>query len=125
MRQSKKWRVRNKKGGRIMGPVVGSRKQEEKISELGAIANQMFPNIEIMVFKGSFRLAIRSALEKNQLQSWEEIAEQPPMARRKFFQSVLDESLTHLKTIGLNMEETDLLISRLRKENEKYLMLDA
>ncbi len=108
-----------------MGPVVGSRKQEEKISELGTIANQMFPNIEIMVFKGSFRLGIRSALEKNQLQSWEEIAEQPPMTRRKFFQSVLDESLTHLKTIGLNMEETDLLISRLRKENEKYLMLDA
>ena len=104
-----------------MRAVVGSKKQEEKISELGAIANQMFPNIETMLFKGSFRLGIRSALEKNRIQSWGEIAEQPPLARRKFFKSVLDESLPHLKTIGLSREKAELLISRLKKENEKYL----
>ncbi len=104
-----------------MGTLVGSKKQEEKISELGAIANQMFPNVKTKVFKGTFRFGIRSALEKTQFQSWEEIAEQPPMTRKKFFQNVLDESLPHLKTIGLNREEADMLISRLRKENEKYL----
>ena len=108
-----------------MKVVVGSRKQEEKISEMGTIANQMFPNIELMVFKGFFRRGIRSALEKNQFKSWEEVAEQQPMVRMKFFQSVLDEFLPHLKTIGLSEEETDSLISRLKKENEKYLKLKA
>ena len=104
-----------------METVVGSKKQEEKISELGALANQMFPDIEIMVFKGSFRRGIRSALGESRFQSWEEVAEQPSMIRKDFFQNVIDESLPHLIKIGLNREAADILISRLKKENEKYL----
>lgn len=48
-----------------MRPVTGNRKQEAKISELGNIANQMFPHIKTMLFKGAFRPGIKSALEKN------------------------------------------------------------
>ena len=104
-----------------MLPIVGSKKQEDKISELGAFANQLFPGIETMIFKGSFRYGIKSALEKKQYSRWEEVAEQHPMLRKKFFQSILDESIPHLKAIGLYEKDIDILFKKLKEKNEKYL----
>jgi hypothetical protein len=106
-----------------MKTIVGSKMQEEKISEMGTTANEMFPHIETIVFKGSFRRGIRSALEKCGVQTWEEVAADHPVKRRKFFQHVLNESHPHLTATGLNGEETDALLDRLKKENEKYLTL--
>jgi len=104
-----------------MGAIVGSRKQEEKISELGALANRIFPDYETMLFKGSFRYGVRSALEKSRFQNWEEVSKQSAMTRSVFFQSVLDESFPHLKKMGLSEEDTSNLICKLKKENKKYL----
>ncbi len=104
-----------------MYPVVGNKKQETKVSEMGSIANNMFPHIETMAFKGSFRFAVKTVLKKNQLNDWEKVSKYPPAIRRKFFESVLDESLSHLKKLGMKEDETDILINKLRKENEKYL----
>lgn len=104
-----------------MGTVIGSRKQEDKISELGAVAHRRFPHIDLLSFKGFFRLSVRSVLEKYKLSSWGDVAEKPPEIRRKFFHDVLDESLRHLETAGLAKEDAGQLISELKKENEKYL----
>ncbi len=104
-----------------MGPVVGSKRQETKIGELGSLANKIFPHVEVMVFKGAFRLGIKSALEKNRMKNWEEVAKQPPDARRKFFHIALEESVLHLQNIGLTKNEAEKLISALKIKNEKYL----
>ncbi len=104
-----------------MKAVVGSKKQEAKISELGSLADRMFPDIGIMPLKGSFRQGIRRALKKARFERWEQVSAQPPEIRRGFFQDVLDESVFHLKKIGLRDDETESLIRKLRKENERYL----
>lgn len=104
-----------------MKTIVGSRKQEQKISEMGIVANKMFPEIEIMVFKGSFRLGIRSALDLCNFKSWDEVSLQPVYERKKFFKNFLNESVPHLKKTGVNETGINSLISKLMKENEKYL----
>ncbi|MDM8517077.1 hypothetical protein QUF76_12820 [Desulfobacterales bacterium HSG16] len=104
-----------------MHPVVGNKKQETKIREMGHIAKNMFPHIEVMAFKGSFRLAIRSALKKNQFNDWEEVSQRPYKVKKKFFETILDESVSQLKKLGMKEDETDILIDSLKKENEKYL----
>lgn len=105
-----------------MGVIVGSKRQETKISELGSIANRMFPDIETKVFKGAFRLGIKSALEKSLMKSWDEVAVQPSNSRRKFFHSALEASVRHLEIIGLTTAEAEKLIAVLKIKNEKYLM---
>jgi hypothetical protein len=104
-----------------MKPVVGSKKQEAKISELGSLADRMFPDIGMMSLKGSFRHGIREALKNARFESWEKVSAQPPEIRRKFFQNVLDASVPHLKKIGLRDDEAESLIRKLGKENERYL----
>ncbi len=105
-----------------MSAVVGSKKQETKISELGGIANRMFPNIEKKVFKGAFRLGIKTALEKSRMKNWDEVAVQPSDSRRKFFHSALEALVRHLEIIGLTTAEAEKLIAVLKIKNEKYLM---
>ena len=104
-----------------MTAIVGSKKQEGKITELGMFANQLFPDIETMIFKGAFRYGIRSALEKSRYAAWEEVAGQHPMLRKSFFQSILDESAPHLQNIGLDEKGIEILIRKLKEKNEKYL----
>jgi hypothetical protein len=105
-----------------MATVVGSKKQEAKISELGSIANKMFPDIGTMLFKGAFRLGIKAALKKEGMKNWEEVATRVPEVRRKFFHSALEESVPHLKVIGLSENDINKLISLLKMKNEKYLI---
>ncbi|OQX25004.1 MAG: hypothetical protein BWK80_17875 [Desulfobacteraceae bacterium IS3] len=105
-----------------MGTVVGSKKQEIKISELGDIANKMFPDIQAKVFKGAFRLGIKSVLNGSGMKDWGEVAAQPAEIRRKFFHSALEASVPHLHKIGLTEDEAEKLISVLRIRNEKYLV---
>ncbi|MEZ4527499.1 MAG: hypothetical protein R2941_16385 [Desulfobacterales bacterium] len=105
-----------------MRPVTGNRKQEAKISELGNIAGSMFPHIKPMLFKGAFRHGIKAALEKNLLRNWEEVSKKPPEARRAFLHSALDESVRHLRFIGLTEDEAKHLLLVLKVRNEKYLV---
>jgi len=105
-----------------MRPITGNRKQEAKISELGDIANQMFPHIKTMLFKGAFRHGIKGALAKNRVQNWEDVAKKPPEDRRNFFRSALEESVRHLQFIGLTEEDAKKLLLILKVRNEKYLI---
>ena len=98
----------------------GAEKQERKISELAEIANQDFPDIEVRTFKGAFRFGAKSAVEKSQFESWEEVSQQPVSIRRKFFKSLLEESRSHLNRI-LGEDKVQPLLDKLENENEKYL----
>lgn len=102
--------------------IIGSKKQEMKISEIGGIANKMFPDIETMVFKGSFRLGIRSALKNSRYKSWDEVSLQPAEIREKFFKDFLNESVPYLKKTGVSENGINVLISELMKKNKKYLI---
>jgi len=104
-----------------MKNIIGTKKQEMKISEMGAVANKMFPEIEVMVFKGSFRLGIQAALDCCSFKSWDDVSLQPAYIRKTFFESFLKESIPYLKKIGVNKQDINALISNLMKKNEKYL----
>ncbi len=104
-----------------MKMIVGSRKQEMKINEMGAVANTMFPEIKTMEFKGSFRLGVRNALQKSGYGKWDEISLLPPDKRNRFFENIIQESLPYLKKIGLDEKDINRLIRELKQRNLKYL----
>jgi len=104
-----------------MKAIVGSKKQEKKISEMGAVANKMFPKIETMVFKGSFRLGISAALDLCNLKTWDDVSLQSAHLRKKFFDNFLKESIPYLRKTGVSEDGINDLISKLMKENKKYL----
>ncbi len=103
--------------------IVGSEKQEKKIGAMGAAAHDMFPAVPGIAFKGAFRFGIESALEKAHYENWERVAAHPPETRRRFFEQVLEESVSRLKSLGLGDADVEALLGRLRAENEKYVKL--
>ncbi len=106
-----------------MEVVVGNPRQEKNIEEMGVLANQMFPHIKTMVFKGCFRRGVRSALEKHQFQSWQEVGAQPPNVKKKFLQSVLNECLPDFERMGMKANELDALAAMLNKKHDRFLKL--
>ena len=55
--------------------IVGSTKQENKIEELGLFAATMYPDLEKRAFKGAFRRAVQSSLNKLHYSDWKDVAE--------------------------------------------------
>lgn len=101
--------------------LLEAKKQEMKINEMGSIAHSMFPEIDAIIFKGSFRLGIRDALENCRFESWNEVSQQPVHVRKRFFESFLRKSIPYLEKTGVNKEAVDSITAELMKENEKYL----
>ncbi len=101
--------------------ITGSRKQEDKIRDLGKTAKKLFPEISIVSFEKTFRQSIETALEKHQYQQWSDVTSQQPVARKDFFESILSISKGTLKENGLNEDQIDSLIKKLEKRNRRYL----
>lgn len=104
-----------------MGGIVGSQKQEQKVEEMGSIANRLHPDLSVLVFKGTFRLGVQSALKKSSFKDWEEVSKQSVNIRSDFFEKILDESRPRLQKVGLSEKEISNLFNILRFENRKYL----
>lgn len=104
----------------IRDVTIGAAIQEKKITELSQISNADFPEFSVMTFKGVFRSAAMSAVEKTQFESWAEVASQPSDVRHNFFKKVLEESKPHLRSL-IGEEYLEQLLEKLLKENEKYL----
>ena len=100
--------------------ILGSGKQEKKITEFAQLAKRTYSDINELSIKGAFRLGAKAAVEKSQFSMWEEIADQPPRVRRTFFDLLMAESRAHLINV-LGKEKVDDFIEILKAENEKYL----
>lgn len=100
---------------------VGSRLQEEKISAMACIAKEMFPEIEELDFKGVLRMAVKVCMEAYHLKQWKDVVKKPSFYRRIFFECLLSESISHLTAMGLPEEKIEILMEKLKAENEKYL----
>lgn len=100
---------------------VGSRLQEEKISAMARLAEETFPEIEEVDFKGALRMAVKVCMEAYHLKKWKDVVKKPPFYRRIFFECILSEAVIHLKATGLTEEKIEILTEKLKTENEKYL----
>ena len=100
---------------------IGSKKQEKKIAELSKIANEMHPEVELLAFKGAFRMGAQAAVEKSSFDTWEEVTYEPADIRRAFFASLLAESVPYFKKL-IGEKNVEAFIVRLKAENEKYVL---
>ncbi len=100
---------------------VGCKRQEQKIARMGELAHSMFPGIDTLAFKGAFRLGVREALQNQKIGDWATLCDAPPQFRRRFFRVLLNESLPHLRGIGLNEAQIKALTGKLLRENERFL----
>ena len=66
---------------------TGNERQENKITELGELAHHIVPKVEVRAFKGAFRFGVKSALEKNGLMSWSDMAERK-LKRKEHFLTI-------------------------------------
>ena len=101
--------------------ILGNVKQENKIEELSSVAHKLLPNLDKMAIKGCLRKAVKSALEKKNLESWDQVAGQATIQRERFFQSILTELTPLLLRLNLDRQEVDNLHQLLLRENKKYL----
>ena len=99
---------------------IGSEKQERKLAEFAKLAKSLFPHINELAVKGAFRQGANAAIEKSDVSTWKEMAEQPSKVRRKFFNSLLQESRPQLIGI-IGKENVDVFLEKVKVENEKYL----
>ena len=76
----------------------GSRLQEEKISDMARLANEMFPEIKELDFKGAVRLTIKVCMEAYHLKQWKDVVKKPPFYRRTFFECILSEAVPQWET---------------------------
>ena len=93
-----------------------NRIQESVISQMGSIASHMFPNINNIAFKGSFRFGMLSALEKSNFQDFDDVINQPWDTKMEFFNSVLEKTLPNLKLMGLSTDQRNSLLEVLKKQ---------
>ncbi len=70
--------------------VTGSKKQEDKIENMGKLAKELFPEISIESFEEVFRQSTTAALKKHQYQQWDDVVKEQPLVRKLFFDSILD-----------------------------------
>ena len=104
-----------------MSFIIGSKKQEEKITKMGTIAHELFDKTDVIVFKGIFRYGVSSAMTEQGYTKWNDVAIQQRESRERFFESVLNHSIKRLKETGIDEKQIELLFHRLRKENLSYL----
>jgi hypothetical protein len=101
--------------------VIGNKKQETKITEIGTLTTKMFPEVDTLTAKGAFRFGIKNALKDTGYKDWQEVGEQTPSEREIFFETFLEKSLPYLINSGLSEKQAKKLFVQLKKENKKYL----
>lgn len=101
--------------------ITGNSKQEEKITKMGQVSHEMFPHIDLLSFKGAFRMGINSALKQKGYAKWKELIDKENMEKRAFFYEILKASNEYLLKLGLTEADTKVLYSRLIKNNETFL----
>ena len=77
--------------------IVGMKMQEEKLKEFAKMAKDFFPDVNELAIKGALRYGVKAAIEKSQFPDWNEVANQPSQARRKFFDILLQEAKPQLE----------------------------
>jgi len=100
---------------------AGSKKQEDKIVDMGKLAKELFPEISMETFEEAFRQSINTVLKKHQYQQWSDVTSEQPLTRKNFFDSILSESKVTLKNNGLREDQIDILIEKLTRRNRRYL----
>jgi len=103
-----------------MEPILGDKLQESKINEMSEWAHQRFPQIGAHLFRGMFRVSIRTALADTSIQDWREEHRASRAERKAFFARVLEASRPLLRDEGLSDAEINELQGDLKMLNEKY-----
>jgi len=86
--------------------VTGSATQEKWLGKMGEIAHGISTEIDVIVFKGIFRLAIAEALLEHRMEAWESLERKDTETRRRFMESVLNHASGRLA--GLGSEKTTI-----------------
>ena len=87
--------------------LVGSLEQERRLEEMGQLAHEVFPKVEIVVFKGLFRSAIEAALKEQGIGAWQELTSKDAESKRLFFSSVLEFASERLFNLGLSSTQEE------------------
>ena len=101
--------------------ITGSKKQEDKVTFLGNVARSLFPEISVKSFEDAFEQGVKTALRNYGYNQWSDVVSEQPVARKAFFESILEESKLYLKNTGLNADQIDVLLLKLSKKNRRYL----
>jgi hypothetical protein len=91
--------------------ITGSKTQEQWLQEMGEMAHEIAPSIEVVAFKGVFRFAIAQALSDHGLEVWESVAGRNDKVRRHFLDSVLRHASGRIEGMGAT-ESTVASIAR-------------
>lgn len=81
--------------------MVGSMEQERRLEEMGELAHQVAPEIEVVAFKGVFRYAIESAMKRHDVPAWSDMSSRGAEEKKLFFESVLEFARERLLVLGL------------------------
>ena len=82
--------------------ITGSATQEKWLEEMGETAYGIAPDVDVVSFKGIFRLAIATALLEHHLDAWESLEHKDGEARRHFMESVLKHAADRIVKLGLS-----------------------
>ena len=101
--------------------VIGTQKQEEKISEMGKIACDMSPEIDLLNVKGAFRLGIKKALSALGYSEWKDLADKTNREKKEFFKLMLEKTQPYLSNLGFSDRTIVTLFEKLKEMNGQYL----
>ncbi len=99
----------------------GNSKQEKKIDSLAEVVIENCPNMSKLSVKGSFRFGITESLKAIGVSQWQEVANLSIHQKKQFFSLLLDNSMQHMKRIGLSTDSEAKLRAKLLEENERFL----
>ena len=101
-----------------MNPTV-DKTQEAKISVMGELAHQMFPDHEVKSYQGCFLRGLAQTMDKMEIQEWAPATDLPARKRELFFQELIENSANCLSNIGLSRGQVVSLKHRLILENKR------
>ena len=81
--------------------VLGSATQEKWLAQMGETAHGFAPEVDVVSFKGVFRLAIAGALLDHHIDTWEALELKDGDTRRRFMESVLKHASDRIASLGL------------------------
>ena len=102
--------------------VYGSKDQEGWLSEMGAIAHDFAPSVDVVTFKGVFRFAIAEALKDHRLAAWESVARKDEAERKAFLDSVLRHSAGRLEGLGTSPETVAAISRSLHRKVMEHIL---
>ena len=101
--------------------IIGNKTQEEKITEMAELANELFPHIKVISFKGAFRFGLKQALDELGYENWKDIYKETGEVRIKFFETALKFSENPLHSFRLSYADIDNLKTILEEDNKKFI----